>query len=172
MFIGDNMQLLQINNLRRPRYNVSISRITIKGNWEIKVDYELPSQGEERKQVRFSCAERPRAEFIKAFDEIKTNMSVICGLDVAVWEAGRVCSIGFKEKEEGTEVSIALRCVSPESVITAGVESLYPTGEFLAKIGNAIAEVEDYIDGVRQVQQMPLFAPIVDDEAAKELAGF
>ena len=93
----------------------------------------------------------------------------------------------LKEKEEGTEVAlaklavgIALRAVSEQSIITAGVEGMYPTGEFLEKIRNAmayrppevIAEVEDYIDGVRQVQQMALFAPPEDDEKTKELAGF
>lgn len=100
---------------------------------------------------------------------MKTNLCIICGLDAQVWEVGRVSSISFKEKEEGTEVTIALRSVSPESVITAGVESLYPTGEFLEKIRNLIAEVEDYIDGVRQVQQMSLIelsAPVISEEEA------
>lgn len=135
------MQLPQINTLRKPRYHLSISKITIKGDWEIKVDYELPALDKERKLVKFSCADRPRSEFLKAFDDLKTNLYAICGLDGEAWDTGRISSIGFKEKEEGTEVMIALRAVSEQSIITAGVESLYPTGDFLYKISNLVAEV-------------------------------
>lgn len=175
------MQLLQINTLRQPRYNVTIAKVTIKGDWEIGVNYELPSQDKERKVVRFSCDERPRDELIIAFEELKPNLSTICGLEGKIWETGRISLISFKEKEEGTEVAVSLRAVSVQSIITAGVESLYPTGEFLNKINNLIAEIEDYIDGVRQIQQMTiedllpqkdtLLAPIAADEA-KELLGF
>jgi len=55
------------------------------------------------------------------------------------------------------------------------VESLYPTGDFLEKIGNAVAEVEDYIDGARQAQQMTIddfLMPTVSEEEVKELGGF
>ena len=181
------MQLLQINTLRKPRFNVSITKITIKGDWEIGVNYELPSEDTERKVVRFWCDERPRNEFIKAFEELKPNLSTICGLEGKIWETGRISSISFKEHEQGTIVGIALRTASEQAVVTAGVESLYPTGEFLEKIGNLIAEVEDYIDGVRQVEQMTIddflppkdavigtgFKPVVvSNENLEEVAGF
>ena len=166
------MQLLQLNALRKPRHNVSITKIIIKGDWEIYVNYELAPQDNERKIVRFSCDERPRDEFIKAIEELKPNLCTICGLNSKVWETGRISSLSFKEKEQGSEVAIALRSVSEGAIVTAGIEGLYPKGEFLDKINNLVAEVEDYIDGVRQVQQMALFAPITSDEKAEELAGF
>jgi hypothetical protein len=128
----------------------------IKGDWDIKIKYELPPQDTEQRDVTFSCDERPRKEFVEAFKAIKTDVIGICGLDSKIWELGYISSISFKDEEEGTKVAIELRAVSEQSIITAGVESLYPIGEFLEKICNLIAEVEDYIDGVRQVQQMSI----------------
>lgn len=175
------MQLLQSSTLRKPRYNIAIARITIKGDWEIGVSYELPSKDGEHKQVKFSCDERPRKELIIAFQELLPNLCTICGLDRKAWESGRVSAIAFKEDELGTMVAITLRSVSPDCIITAGVTKLYPQGEFLEKIGCAIAEVEDYVDGVREVKQLTIdeflptegFKPVVvSNENLKEMAGF
>jgi len=176
------MQLVQLSTWRKPRYSVSISKIMIKGDWDIKIKYELPPQDTEQRDVTFSCDERPRKEFVEAFKAIKTDVVGICGLDSKIWELGYISSISFKDEEEGTKVAIELRAVSEQSIITAGVESLYPIGEFLEKIRNLIAEVEDYIDGVRQVQQMSIndflpkdaglgtgFAPVALEEEEETL---
>lgn len=114
------------------------------------------------------------------------NLCTICGLEGKTWESGRVSAIAFKEDELGTMVAITLRSVSPDYIITAGVEKLYPQGEFLEKVGAAIAEIEDYIDGVREVQQLTIdeflptdavsgtgFKPIIlPKENLEDAAGF
>ncbi|PHJ65039.1 hypothetical protein VF04_04455 [Nostoc linckia z7] len=150
------MQLLQINTLRKPKYQVSINKIVIKGDWEIQIDYELPSQDTERKNVKLFCKERPTKQFIEAFEKLKPNLYTICGLDRKIWEPGRITSIRFKEQEQGTMLSITLRVVSEEAIAIAGTEELYPKGEFLDKVNNLIAELEDYINGVREAQQMTI----------------
>ncbi|MBE9037651.1 hypothetical protein [aff. Roholtiella sp. LEGE 12411] len=140
------MQLLKVDIPRKPKGDIAITKFKIKGDWEeVQITFELPPETTERKVVQFVCKERPRNELIKAFDGLMENVSAIAGLN---WEAGVITVIGFQKGDEGMLVNIIAQD-DGDYKVTANISPFYPTGEFLKKIENLIAEVEDYIGGKR-----------------------
>ncbi|MEW5859542.1 MAG: hypothetical protein AB1861_19495 [Cyanobacteriota bacterium] len=131
---------------KKPKGNIEITKFKVKGDWEeIQITYEMPPEDTEKKTVNYICKERPRSELILAFDELMSHVKAIAGLN---WETGMIRALTFKEKEDGLLLGITAECDGDYEVkITVG--PFYPTGELLGKIEEAIAHLEDYIDGAR-----------------------
>ena len=134
------------NVTRSPLGNIEITKFKMKGDWEeIQISYELPPEDTEKKTVNYVCNERPRNELIIAFDELMEHIRAIARLN---WETGMILSITFKEGDDGLLISVIAQDEG-DYKMKVTIEPFYPTGKFLEKVEEAIAHLENYIDGKR-----------------------
>jgi hypothetical protein len=139
---------------------MQITKFKMKGDWEeIQISYELPPEDTERKTVNYVCKERPRGELIIAFDELMNHVRAIAGLN---WETGMIHLISFKEGDDGLLVSITAQDEGDYKVKVT-IDPFYPTGEMLEKVGEAIAYLEKYVEGDRELP--PLIELLAKGEA-------
>lgn len=148
------MQAVLVSNiLKIPKRDITITKLKIKGDSDaiefIEIYYDLPSEKSESKSVKFICKDQPRNEFFKAIELLLEDVCIICGLDLERWETGKVSGITFKHSDEGMDVVITAQTEINDFNIIINTPLFHPKDEIEARLNNAIAHIEDYINGKR-----------------------
>ncbi|MBD2492353.1 hypothetical protein [Aulosira sp. FACHB-615] len=124
---------------------IIINKIQISDN-VISINYDLPCDSNQRKNVKFSCDQEASPDFYSVLNNLLEEAINTLGLDQRLWAKGTVTGVVFKDNK----ITITVTNKVGDIYVTVSTPSiLVDAEELLTLIEKITSEAVAYIDGKR-----------------------